>query len=332
MTRAAVLTNYNDPLQIWPITWEPIGFGQVRVDVIASGICGAQLQEIQGFKGNHLPRLMGHEGVGVVLETGHGVKTVKVGEKVVLHWRKGEGIESDFPQWNYPTGRTTAGLCTTWSTQTIVSENRCTAVPLDTPDELCVLLGCGLSTALGTVENELDLRLGQRLLIIGCGGVGMNLVLAGRLRGASVICVLDQEEEKEELAKNLGATHFTSDWEHLSAKFDAIVDTTGNVTAIENGLKLVEEHGTFVMIGQPKPRQNVTLSNACHLVYGAKRIIGTQGGMFNPAQDIPRYVSLFRSNGINPGDVISHRLSLSQINEGINLVRSGKAGRILIEL
>lgn len=328
--KAAVLTNYNDPLEIWPITWEPLKFGHVRVEILASGICGAQLLEIDGHKGNHLPRLMGHEAVGVVISTGPGVKTVKAGQKVVCHWRKGSGIESENPEWNYPTGRTTAGLCTTWSEETVISENRCTSVPMETPDELCVLLGCGLSTALGVVENELDLRLGQKLLIIGCGGVGMNLILAGRLRGASVICVLDCEEDKEELAMNLGATHFTTDWEHLSARFDAIVDTTGNVEAIERGLELIQEHGHFVMLGHPKPRQNVTLTNADHLVYGSKRIIGTQGGMFDPSVDIPRYVSLFRSNGINPGDVISHRISLSQINEGIALVRAGKAGRILI--
>lgn len=327
---AAVLTNYNDPLEIWPISWEPLKFGQVRVDVIASGICGAQILEIEGHKGPHLPRLMGHESVGIITEVGHGVRTVKPGDKVVVHWRKGSGIESENPEWNYPTGRTTAGLCTTWSQKTVISENRCTAVPLDTPNELCVLLGCGLSTALGTVENELDLKLGQKILIIGCGGVGMNLILASRLRGASVICVIDHEEDKETLALNLGATHFTSDWDHMSAKFDAIVDTTGNVGAIDKGLELIDENGNFVMLGHPKPRQNVTLSNAAHLVYGSKRIIGTQGGMFDPARDIPRYVNLFRSNGINPGDVISHRIPLQDINEGIALVRAGKAGRILI--
>jgi S-(hydroxymethyl)glutathione dehydrogenase/alcohol dehydrogenase len=332
MTRAAVFTNVRDPLEVWGITHQPLEYGQVLIKVLSAGICGAQLLEIDGFKGNHFPRLMGHEGVGIVQKVGIGVKTVKEGEKVVIHWRPGAGIESDFPQWNHPGGRSTAGLCTTWSTETVISENRCTSVPSDTPNDLCVLLGCGLSTALGVVENELNLQMGQRVLIIGCGGVGMNLILASRLRQAAVICVLDTENSKESLALDLGATHFTSDWEYLSAKFDAIVDTTGNIGAIESGLQLIAPHGTFVMLGHPKARQSFIFHNAVNIVHGSQCIKGTQGGQFKPEVDIPRYTALWRSRGLDLNGIITDRFLLEDINEAVTKVRSGNAGRVLIEM
>jgi len=331
MTRAAVLTNVGDPLEIWGITHQPLEHGQVRVRMIAAGICGAQLMEIDGHKGNHLPRLMGHEGLGCCEAIGPGVRNVKPGDKLILHWRPGAGIESDFPQWNHTGGRTTCGLVTTWSTDTVVSENRCTAVPDDTDDDLCVLLGCGLSTALGVIENELNLRMGERILIIGCGGVGMNLILAANLRQASVICVVDIEP-KESLALALGATHFTTNWEDIEAKFDAIVDTTGNVNAIENGLQLIAPHGTFIMLGHPKARQSLMLYNAVNIVHGSQCIRGTQGGSFNPATDIPRYTALWRTKTVSLDGIITDRFNLNDVNAAVSKVRSGHAGRIIINL
>ena len=331
MTRAAILTNVGDPLEIWGITHQPLEHGQVRVRMIAAGICGAQLMEIDGYKGNHFPRLMGHEGVGIVQAIGAGVRNVKVGQKVILHWRPGSGIESDFPQWNHSGGRTTCGLVTTWSTDTVVSENRCTAVPDDTDDDLCVLLGCGLSTALGVIENELNLRMGEKILIIGCGGVGMNLILASNLRQASVICVVDVEN-KEALAMALGATHFTTNWEDIEAKFDAIVDTTGNINAIEHGLQLIASGGTFIMLGHPKARQSFMFYNAVNIVHGSQCIKGTQGGSFDPTKDIPRYTALWKHRGINLTPLITDRVSLNEVNAAVSKVRSGHAGRVIINL
>lgn len=332
MTRAAVLCNPGDPLEIWGISHQPLEFGQVRIQMISAGICGAQLQEISGEKGSHFPRLLGHEGVGVVKQTGPGVKTVKSGDKAVIHWRPGAGIESDFPQWNHAGGRTTCGLCTTWSTETVVSENRCTAVPMDSPSDLCVLLGCGLSTALGVIENDINLKLGQKILVVGCGGVGMNLILASRIRGASIICVVDSEDHKESLALKLGATHFTSDWEMVSARFDAVVDTTGNVHAVEQSLERVGKEGVMIMLGHPKARQDISIHNAVNVVHHSQHIKGTQGGQFSPAQDIPRYLDYWKAHPVDLSGVITHRFSLNEINQAVSEVRSGNAGRILIDL
>jgi Zn-dependent alcohol dehydrogenase len=171
--RAAVLTGLNQPLEIRDVKPLELQFGQVLVKVLVSGICGAQLQEIRGDKGNEafLPHLLGHEGCGVVEKVGPGVSKVRVGDKVVMHWRVGAGIESDFPSYSLDGKVIRSGKVTTLSEKSIVSENRLTAVPADTPPHLAALLGCGLSTALGVVNNDAHVKIGESVAVLGAGGV-----------------------------------------------------------------------------------------------------------------------------------------------------------------
>lgn len=326
---AALMTAVNEPLHICEVETSPLQYGQVRVKVHASGICGAQLQELDGRKTAPLPRLIGHEGVGEVMDTGAHVTTVKRGDKVVLHWRKGDGIESDFPRYRVNGTEFSSGKVVTFASEVVVSENRCTTVPHDTPTKLCALLGCGLSTALGTIEQEVNLLIGQTVLIIGCGGLGMNLIFAARLRHASRIAIVDIREEKKHLAKAMGATEFATTLHDFSDKFDVVIDTTGNEQAFELGLQLVADSGKFIMVGQPE--SDVRILGARHLFGGeGKTIKATQGGGFLPQKDIPRYVALNKSGELNPIGIVSHEYRLEQINEAIEKVRKGEAGRILI--
>ena len=155
--KSAVLEKINEPLAIREVGLSELEVGQVLVKVLVSGLCGAQLHEIRGHKGNEkfLPHPMGHEGCGIVEEVGPGVTTVKVGDKVVMHWRPGSGIESTFPKYLLGDKWMSSGKCTTLSEYSIVSENRVTTVPQDTPPEdLCAILGCALTTAMGIIDNE----------------------------------------------------------------------------------------------------------------------------------------------------------------------------------
>lgn len=334
--RAALLTRLNAPLEL--VDLQPSGpdYGQVLVRVTASGICGAQLQEISGEKGDpkHLPHPLGHEGVGIVEAIGIGVTTVSVGNKVVLHWRCGAGIESDFPRygWSELSQFVKGGKITTFSEYAIVSENRCTAVPDDTPDELATLLGCSLSTALGTIEHEAKLLMGESVLIIGCGGLGLNLIVAAKMRGASVIIATDCEGGKMEAAITAGATKFSGGFFGTSdMRFNVVIDTSGNEVAIQEGIRLLAPSGRFIMVGQPPPGGYVKIENARHLFDGTgKTIMATQGGRFQPAQDIPRYIAAWRAGHLKIDGIITHRFPLSDINAALDLVRSGQAGRVLI--
>jgi Zn-dependent alcohol dehydrogenase len=300
--------------------------------MIAAGICGAQLMELSGLKSSGpFPHIMGHEGVGIVTKVGHEVTRVKEGDKVVLHWRKGEGIESDFPTYIYNGEKITSGKLTTWAQEVTVSENRCTPVEQDVPDELCVLLGCGLSTALGTIEQEANLKMGESILIIGCGGLGMNLILAAQIRGASRIVAVDLvTKEATSFSKNLEFRF--GDWNNnLYLQFDVVVDTSGDPVAVQNGVERLAPSGRLIMVGQPRGCIKIARGNVLFAGEGCS-IKATQGGGFRPSVDIPRYVSAWRSGLIDLNGIITHRISLAEIERGLELVRQGNAGRVLIDL
>ena len=249
--KAAVLEEINGPLTIAEVGLTPLARGQVLVKMLVSGICGSQLQEIAGYKGNakFVPHLMGHEGVGIVEEIGEGVTTVAPGDKVVMHWRKGAGIESDFPKYIFKGREIASGKVTTFSEYSIASENRVTTVPPDAPNELCALLGCSLSTALGAVSAEAHVKAGESMLIVGAGGLGSNLIRAAKLAGAYPIISIDIHEHKRSWVRMLGADLYintvTEDLREALEQgaqlkdVDVIIDTSGAKSAIEMTLPLL---------------------------------------------------------------------------------------------
>jgi S-(hydroxymethyl)glutathione dehydrogenase/alcohol dehydrogenase len=335
--KAAILTEINQPLTIGDVETTPLQFGQVLVKVLVSGLCGAQLQEIAGLKGNEkfLPHLMGHEGSGIVEEIGVGVTKVKVGDKVVMHWRKNDGIEAPFPKYIYNGKEMSSGKVTTLSEYSIVSENRLTKVDNDTPDELCALLGCGLTTALGVINNEAKIKFGESVMIIGAGGVGLNLIQGAKLASAYPIYSVDITNEKEGMSYSVGATKFYNslieDMGKLKGEIDIIIDTTGNHNVIENTVDLLSNNGRYILVGQPKPGQELKIPNGYKMFDGnGKKIMATQGGKTIPHEDIPRYVNLHKSGVLNIDNIITHRFKLSEINDAIDTLKSGRAGRIMI--
>lgn len=334
--KAVVLEKLNSDLSIGEVELTPLQYGQVLVKNIVSGLCGAQLQEIAGLKGNanFLPHLMGHEGCGIVQEIGPGVNTVKVGDKVVMHWRKGEGIEAPFPKYHYNNKDMSSGKVTTLSEYSIVSENRLTAVPDDTPEELCALLGCGLTTALGVITNEAEVKLGESVMIIGSGGVGLNLIQGAKLVSAHPIVAVDIVEDKRSICLEVGATHFiNSKTEEINQKFDVVIDTTGIPEVISKATTYLSGVGRLILVGQPKPQQEISIPTANKMFDGiGKTIKATQGGKTNPTEDIPRYIKLHKAGLLDISKIITHRFDLQDINQAFDLLKSGKAGRIMINI
>jgi S-(hydroxymethyl)glutathione dehydrogenase/alcohol dehydrogenase len=341
--KAAVLTSFNAPLTIADVGLTPLRYGQVLVRVLASGICGAQLQEIRGEKvrpaahrvgsATGLPHLLGHEGVGLVEETGPGVTRMARGDKVVMHWRQAAGIDSEFPRYVYEGKEITSGKVTTFSEFSICSENRLTPVPHDTPRELCTLLGCSLSTALGTVERDAAIKFGERVMVVGVGGLGVNLIRAAKLAQASVILATDIHESKRKLARDMGCTFFIHGESKASSACDCIIDTVGSSASVESNYPHLAPSGRYILVGQPKPGESLTLPNARQLFNGEGQTLrATQGGGFRPELDIPRYIALWRTGRLKLDGIITARYPLEKINEALDQVRAGEAGRILIEM
>jgi S-(hydroxymethyl)glutathione dehydrogenase/alcohol dehydrogenase len=314
--KAALLTAHNAPLTLADVEPCPLAPGQVLVRMLVTGICGAQLAEIRGEKDERapMPRLIGHEGCAIIEDVGPGVTKVAKGNKVVCHWRKSSGMESDFPRYRYDGREITSGRIATFAEFAILSENRVTRVPDETPNELCALLGCGLSTALGVMENEAKLKIGESVLVVGRGGVGLGLIRAARMMHAA-------EVESVGIGDSFPDRHF-----------DVIMDTSGSADAFSGMVPHLAPSGRYILIGQPKPEQSLVIASARHLFDGeGKTIKATQGGQFDPDKDIPRYVAAQRSGALNIAGLVTHRFPLSEINQAIGTVRDGNAGRVMIE-
>lgn len=342
--KAAILVEQRKPLVIAQIELpEQLEVGQVLVRIHTSGICGSQIGEIDGAKGEDrfLPHLLGHEGCGTVEAIGPGVRHVAVGDKVVLHWRKGPGIEAVPPSYKWEGRKVNAGWVTTFNEYAIVAENRVTTIPADVDDEVAALFGCAVTTGFGVAVNNAKVSIGEAVVVFGAGGVGLNIVQAAAMMSAYPVIAVDLYDNKLELAKSLGATHLiNASTQDARAAIEAIVgkagadvfiDNTGNPSIIEMGYELVKPQGRVVLVGVPKKGNNISLYSL-PLHFG-KTLSGSQGGEAVPERDIPRYLKLFQQGRLHLEELITQRFTLDQINEALSGMRSGEiSGRCVIRM
>lgn len=343
-TEAAILVEQKKSLVIDTIELpKSLEVGQVLVRVLVSGICGSQLGEILGVKGvdKFLPHLMGHEACGEVLAVGPGVKTVSVNDIVVLHWRKGSGIQSDPPKYKWNGKALNAGWVTTFNRHAIVSENRCTRVPTHVNPDVAALFGCAITTGFGVIENNAGVRMGDTVVVYGAGGIGLNVIQAAALMSASKIIAVDLFSSRLQLAKAMGATHTVNSVEEDAEteirkaldgdELDVFVDNTGITSVIEMGYRVTHKEGRVVLVGVPANGKNVEI-HTLPLHFG-KTIRGSHGGESNPEVDIPRYLRLVRNGLVDFDSLITARYKLEDINNAIGAMKDGlTAGRVMIDL
>jgi len=343
-TLAAILADQNQPLKLEEIDLPSQLFaGQVLVRVHVSGICGSQLGEISGAKGAdpYLPHLMGHEGCATVIKVGPGVQTIKPGDLVVLHWRKGSGIQSAAPKYRLNGEVINAGWVTTFNSYAVVSENRCTSIPMDTPKDVAALFGCAITTGFGVVENNAKLKMGESILVFGAGGIGLNIIQAASLVNAYPIIAVDLVDERLTLASSMGATHIINNLQCDiknslleiigDSKLDVFIDNTGIPNIIEFGYENTNDNGRIILVGVPRVGNNINIFSL-PLHFG-KILIGSHGGESRPERDIPRYLNLFNNDRIKFDKLVSDRFPLKKINEAIELMKNGNSsGRILIDI
>jgi S-(hydroxymethyl)glutathione dehydrogenase / alcohol dehydrogenase len=342
--KAAILVEQRKPLVIDEIELpEKLDVGQVLVKIHFSGICGSQLGEIDGAKGEDkfLPHLLGHEASGTVIETGLGVKYVKLGDTVVLHWRKGLGIEGEPPTYRWRGKKLNAGWITTFNEYAIVSENRVTPIPADSDLEVASLFGCAVTTGFGVVENNAKVRIGESVVVFGSGGIGLNVIQATALVSAYPVIAVDIFDNRLELAQQMGATHAinskTANVKEAIKEIvgdsgvDSFIDNTGQAINIEMGYEITKPQGRVTLVGVPRKDHNISIYSL-PLHFG-KGLSGSHGGEAIPQADIPRYHNLFRAGKLPLRQLLTEFYSLDQINEAIADMRSGKVrGRCLIKL
>ena len=342
--KAAILVEQRKPLVIDEVILpQALEVGQVLVKIHYSGICGSQIGEIDGAKGEDkfLPHLLGHEASGTVMEIGPGVKHTKMGDTVVLHWRKGNGIEAQPPNYIWRGSKLNAGWITTLNEYSIVSENRITVIDQASDLQVAALFGCAVTTGFGVIENDAMIRIGESVVIYGAGGVGLNMVQAASLVGAYPIIAIDIHDNRLGLAKIFGATHtinpnktniiFEINRINNNSLIDKFIDNTGIPEIIELGYKITKTKGKIVLVGVPKINNNINIFTL-PLHFG-KLLIGSEGGGSQPNQDIPRYKNLFDIGKVKLSELITEINSLDDINESINNMKTGKTtGRVLIKM
>ncbi|MFQ3671449.1 MAG: zinc-binding dehydrogenase [Verrucomicrobiia bacterium] len=318
-----------------------MGFGHVLVEVKTSRICGSQIGEIDGAKGpdRFLPHLLGHEGGGIVLETGPEVSRVKPGDRVVLHWRPASGIQSKPVRYNWNGIHVNAGNVTTFQKFTVVSENRLTVIPPSIDFDFAALLADTLTTGFGLITRDARVEIGHSLVLIGCGGIGLGAILGAKLAGAHPIIAIDLHEHKLAMAHRYGATHtihaaqsdFSVEVERiLQGPADIVIDGTGQPQVIEKAYQLTDPKGRCVLFGVMPHDKRVSL-HTLPLHFG-KVLTGSEGGQSRPDQDIPRIVRMKLDGRFETDGFVTHRCSLPQVNDAIAAMRAGHSIHTLIDL
>lgn len=335
--KAAILEIQNSPLTVAQVGRHGpgLGCGQVLVRVHAASICGAQIGEITGAGGpdKYLPHLLGHEGAGVVEGVGAGVATVKKGDHVVMHWRKGLGIEGEPPKYDWGKNTIGGGPVTTFNEYAVVSENRVTKIDDAIPMDIAALMGCAVTTGLGIVNNEAKLKIGQGIIVIGCGGVGLSVIQGARMVSAWPIFAIDIHDEKLDMAEYFGATdRFNMKRDSLSSLYaDVVVECTGLVGRIQAAYHMVLPGGRLILVGQPHYEQTLMLCGIRQQYKGLK-VMDSEGGQTVPHVDIPRYLNLYRDGKLDLTPLITHRFPLTRINAAVEAMRGGKCGKVILEM
>lgn len=341
--KAAILEKVKERLRVDEVTFNgPLEVGQVLVKIDYSGICGKQLEEIDGTRADpFLPHLLGHEGGGHVIDIGPGVTKVSLDDPVVLHWLKGSGIHAQTPLYYDNRGRRiNAGWVTTFNEYAVVSENRVTRIPRHVNLELACLLGCCVTTGLGVILNEARPLPGDSVMIYGCGGVGLNSVQGAKIVNAYPIIAVDTNEESLQLAKEFGATHL------INAHKQNPVQESRNITnwvgaryviigmtspkGIESAIESASSPGNVYFVGVPSENPKISVNPL--EIHRSRTLTGSCGGGCLPDRDILKYLGLYERGVLKLDELIHNSFSLNKINEAIEITRSGRAGRCIIDM
>jgi S-(hydroxymethyl)glutathione dehydrogenase/alcohol dehydrogenase len=342
--KAAILFACGQPLRVVDGIEVPSpGRGQVHVRLAFSGVCRSQLMEVRGGRGAdpYLPHLLGHEGSAVVLATGEGVTKIAPGDRVVLGWIKGQGLDAAGATYRHGDSIIHGGGVTTFNTEAIVAENRCVRLPDGVPLDVATLFGCAVPTGAGMVMNEISVKTGTHAVVFGLGGIGMIAVMALRALDCASITVVDIEPNRLAAARELGATttidartqdpvaHIRSLTRGLGA--DYAIDAAGQVRTIEQAFESVRKFGgQCVFASHPESGQRLSLDP--HDLISGKIIRGSWGGASRPDVDIPRFAALYRSGRLPLERLVGTRYALEDINVALDDLAAGRVIRPLIDL
>jgi S-(hydroxymethyl)glutathione dehydrogenase/alcohol dehydrogenase len=364
-TRAAVLRDLGKDWEITELELDPPKDGEVLIRFVAAGLCHSDDHLRTGDIPVRYPIVGGHEGAGIVEETGAGVSRVKPGDHVVCsflpvcgHCRfcaRGQTnlcdlgallFDNCLPDGTFRfhgDGEDFGQMCLlgTFSQRAVVSEHSCVKIDDDLPLETAALVGCGVPTGWGTAVNAGGVRPGDTTVIYGIGGVGINAVQGAVFAGASNVIAVDPLACKTEAAASLGATHTAANAEEAQEIIaevtrgvgaDQALVTVGVVTeeVIAAAFAAIRKRGTVVITGIAGPGKNTIQLPSFELTVMEKRIQGALFGGGNPFDEIPRMLELYRAGRLKLDELVTTRYRLEEVNQGYRDMLDGRNIRGLL--
>ena len=354
VVKAAVLRSFGEPLVIEEVTLRPPKANELRVEIDAVAICHSDITFFDGGWGGDLPAVYGHEAAGRVVEVGADVTEVAIGDHVVVTLirscgecrpcRRGRPVACQSkPDTGSPitdsSGATVAhGLfCGAFAEQVVVHASQVVRVDLDAAP--ASLLACGVVTGTGAVLRSASVTAEDRVVVIGCGGVGLNVVQGARIAGAGVIVAIDPDASKVDAARRFGATHGIDPTSGDTAAAlreicdgglaDLVFVATGAPPAYRSATDLLAVGGALVAVGMPAAALDLNWDPGS-LAAADQRIIGSKMGSAHPQRDIAELVEHHRAGRLMLNELISATYPLEQINEAVDAVRNGSALRNVI--
>jgi Zn-dependent alcohol dehydrogenase len=365
--RAAVLERTGGALALDELDLAHPGAGEVLVRLHASGVCHSDQNAIDGTAEARCPTVLGHEGAGVVEAVGPAVTRVEPGDHVALSWAPSCGrceeclrelphlcstawpalaagtmldgstrlSRAGEPVWHY-------SFISSFAEAAVVPERSCVRIPKDVPFEIAGLVGCAVTTGIGAVWRTAGVRPGERVAVFGCGGVGLSAVLAAAAVGAGSIVAVDVTERKLAQAEQFGATAgvlaggapeetAAAVAEASGGGVDYAVEATGRPDAMLAAFLSTRPRGAAVLIGIPREDAVLPLP-ALTIPRLERRVLGSLYGSSRPDRDFLTILELYR-RGVLPLDrLVSHRLPLDEVENAFDVLRSGDALRVVLEL
>ena len=361
--KAAVLYETHQPFHIETLDLAPPQAGEVLVKVVAAGVCHSDYHLVTGDTKHALPVVPGHEGAGVVEAVGPGVTRVKPGDHVALNWAPncGEcfyclrdrpnlcttfvdpvwaGTMMDgttrFSQNGEPVYHFSALAC--FADHIVVPQECCVGLSPEVPLDIAALIGCAVTTGVGSVLNTVRVEPGSSVAVFGAGGVGLNIIMGAKLAGAGQIIAVDTNETKGDLAQSFGATEVLinspdvlQDIRNLTEGrgADYVFEAIGIPAVQELCLAAARPGGTIVFVGLSPMGSNTNLPGSI-ITRQEKTIVGSYYGTANTARDFPLYADLYLQGKLELERLVSKTYSLEQINEAYADMLNGELARGVI--
>ena len=359
--KAAVCHEANHPLVVEDVELDGPRDGEVMVRWGASGVCGSDLHIIRGAAGWPMPFILGHEGAGVVAEVGPKVSRVQVGDHVVSDLlgacgecrfctsgrprlcepqraRSVPDVESRFHKDSQRIGRFGHHEIATFVECAVVPERSLTVIRKDVPLDAACLLGCCALSGAGAVISRAEVGVGSRVTVFGCGGLGLSAINAASLSGAAQVIGDDLVSRKLEWAREFGATDvIDASRENTVARINEVTDGeladyafefTGSPEVTRHAIAAVRRGGMVVLEGV-NPGAVIQIDQG-ELVDNEKVITGAHAGGAIPGRDVARLIDLFIDGRFKLADLISHRVSLDDVNQAFDLLVSGESKRSVV--